>query len=474
MSGAGHSTAVLLLVRDPGRVEADLPALLPGRILRPIRREEVQHLAPMALLRWLRGLGADELVMLSDDLDSHERLWRLQALGALPTAPRRYLVDLRGRRLLLSTLRFLVRDLPYWSRGLAASAVVLARTRARVRRLRRAPRHAPRPATGRRICSLRTELWAGQPAGGSVGHTAGVASGLRASGAELFFVCTDRLPLIDAGLHAMHLVPPDRFYNLCREIHGLAHSLRVEREGAAILARHPADLVYQRFDVANQAGVALSRRLGLPFILEYNGSEVWMNDHWDRRLRWRSLFAGIEEINLRHADLIVVVSEVLRDGLRARGVEADRILVQPNGVDPERFHPALDGSEVLRRHALSGGPVVGFIGTFGPWHGAPVLARAAVRVLRERPEARFLFVGDGSERAAAESILAGARASGAAIFTGLVPQAEGPAHLATMDVLVAPHVPNLDGTRFFGSPTKLFEYMAMGRGIVASRLEQIG
>src|SRR5262249_21456778 len=42
------------------------------------------------------------------------------------------------------------------------------------------------------------------------------------------------------------------------------------------------------------------------------------------------------------------------------------------------------------------------------------------------------------------------------------------------DVYVAPHNAHMVDSRFFGSPTKIFEYMAMGGGIVASDLEQIG
>ena len=59
-------------------------------------------------------------------------------------------------------------------------------------------------------------------------------------------------------------------------------------------------------------------------------------------------------------------------------------------------------------------------------------------------------------------------------LTGLTQQAESPAYLAAADVVVSPHVPNDDRSPFFGSPTKLFEYMAMARGIVASDLGQIG
>ena len=59
-------------------------------------------------------------------------------------------------------------------------------------------------------------------------------------------------------------------------------------------------------------------------------------------------------------------------------------------------------------------------------------------------------------------------------LTGMVPRARAVELLGACDVCVSPHVPNPDGSRFFGSPTKLFEYMGLGRAIVASDLEQIG
>ncbi|HZN04060.1 MAG TPA: glycosyltransferase family 4 protein [Candidatus Polarisedimenticolia bacterium] len=465
------SAAVLLLVSDPDKVEPLLPGLLPGRSLRTLRRESLGG-GPVGLARRLGALGVDEIVLLTDDLDFHERLWRLQAIGALPLAPKRYLLDLRGRRLVLSVGRFAVRDLPMLVVGLLGSGTVLWRTRRQLDRLLQAERHRPRPVHGRRVVFLRSDLWSGVPAGGSVAHTSGVASGFAALGADLSFISTSAPALVDPAKHPAHLVPPSRRYNIFREVPYFAHAIRFLNAARRRLSDAPADLLYQRFDPANWAGVALARERSIPLVLEYNGSEVWIADHWDRPFKHRDLFVKAETANLRHADLIVVVSEVLRQGLADRGIEPERLVVRPNAVDTDRYRPDLDGGPVRRRLELGEGPVVGFVGTFGIWHGAPVLARAARRVLRERPHARFLFVGDGRDRRECEAILADERAS--VRFTGLVPQDEGPGHLAAMDILAAPHVDNPDGTRFFGSPTKLFEYMAMGRGIVASRLEQIG
>jgi glycosyltransferase involved in cell wall biosynthesis len=332
------------------------------------------------------------------------------------------------------------------------------------------------------ILYLDATLWLGTKAGGSVGHITGVANALCNHGYNIKYAAESVLPLLSPQVEFIKISPP-RFLTLPVEFNLFYFNNSMVSQLSKQISNH--QFIYQRISIENYAGVQLSRILKIPLIVEYNGPLVWTAKNWGKPLHFHKLAQKCEDICLKHAHLIVTVSQVLKDRLINLGVQAEKIVFYPNCIAPDFWDPdkfTFCEKNLLRdKLNISESTLVfTFIGTFGDWHGIDILAYAIKKFVEEyldqleKYNIRFLLIGDGSAMPLIKSILNENKYMKYVILTGIINQDQAAAYLAISDIFLSPHVNNRDGSRFFGSPTKLFEYMAMGKPIIASNLEQIG
>jgi glycosyltransferase involved in cell wall biosynthesis len=312
--------------------------------------------------------------------------------------------------------------------------------------------------------------------GGALSHVRGFLGGLARENVRCEVYSGRALPSVP---FRVNVIPASWSHFLLWEPLMILYNLSFVCRVRKLLGGRRVRMIYQRHGRFVVAGALLSRWLGVPLLLEFNASEGWTAKFWDPS-RFRALLCLCERVSLVSALSIVVVSEPLRDDLLRLGIPEERILVNPNGVDPEIFQPECGGAELRERLGFGKTDVViSFIGTFSYWHGIPVLREAIQNLLEgesgraQTARLRFLLIGDGPLHAELRAALCTFEETGDVIFTGAVPHDHVPAYLDASDVLVSPHLPAPDGKPFFGSPTKLFEYMAMSKAIIASSLDQL-
>lgn len=471
------NVVVVHLSGDAARAQELLTARYDAPEITPLARSVLETGGFGRRLAAVRSRRPDVFAVITESVDWQYGQLPLMLFGALAGARESLIIDTRGgarsgtRWGLLVTSPFRI-------------AAACLRGRLGVRRARRvleqleetiAAKPAPPPPNAdvtAELVYLRATPAPGTQPGGASSHIRGVVKALSALGAKIRFISNDEIAALEKTDLTFERIAPSPDI-MPRSAFDICNGLKFSESAVELIMGSAASLIYQRYVRFSYAGVETSLRARVPLFLEYNGSEVWIGRHWDK-VEDLHLLERYERLNLAAADRIFVISDVERNNLLAAGVPAEKLVVNPNGVDTEEFKPGIGRSGERRELAIGPDTVlVGFVGSFGPWHGVLTLADA-IALTRRDLDIRFLLIGDGSLRAEVQDRLKASGDLDRVIFTGTVAHDRVPGLLDACDILVSPHVPLADGSEFFGSPTKLFEYMAMGKGIVASRLGQIG
>ena len=213
------------------------------------------------------------------------------------------------------------------------------------------------------------------------------------------------------------------------------------------------DLVYERYSLFS----TVIAECGVPGILEVNAPLIDEQRTHRVLVDEQAADAALQE-QVQAALATICVSDPVRDWVIAR-TEGTRVFTVPNGVNVHRITPQPESP---------GAPVVTFVGTLKPWHGVDVLLRARAQAHKDW---KLRIIGDGPMRAELDDL---ARSLGIDVdFRGAVAPDVIPQHMAGTAIGVAPYpAMDTDSDQYF-SPLKVYEYMAAGLPVVASRVGQL-
>lgn len=217
-------------------------------------------------------------------------------------------------------------------------------------------------------------------------------------------------------------------------------------------------------------GLIIARIKRIPFVfwLSYPFPEARLLDAKEKRsrypfyTRWMGYSTSwlLYRVILPYADHAFVQSEQMKRDIMAHGIEAEKMTAVPMGVADEVF---------LRQSSESiEGPIV-YLGTLARVRQLDVLLHAMLHVVKTAPHARLLFVGDGDAPEDRQFLEAEVKRLGleeAVRFTGFLPMEDAWKIVESAAICVSPFYPTpvLRST----SPTKIIEYMALGKPVIAN------
>lgn len=291
-------------------------------------------------------------------------------------------------------------------------------------------------------------------------HIEELSNALRRRGHEVVLVGPVAVDREEFGSNAGLVAVLKRYLpKAAYEIMEFAYSWIAYRRLTKAYLLHRPDCVYERYNLFMPAGVRLKRKYNLPMLLEVNSPLAEERARVDG-LALRKLANWTERTTWQGANYVLPATQALAPYIRKAGVPDERIKVIRNAVNLERFNVIENTVAAKKRLNLDDRLVLGFTGFVREWHR---MDRVIDFIAESDPDLRvhLHLVGDGPAR---PELVAQAHRRNVAdrlTVTGVVPRDQVAKHVAAFDVAL-----NLDVVPY-ALALKLFEYLAMGRAIIA-------
>jgi glycosyltransferase involved in cell wall biosynthesis len=208
------------------------------------------------------------------------------------------------------------------------------------------------------------------------------------------------------------------------------------------------------------------QRQGIPWILQAEALLFYEAKAERKALVLDNLARWMEIRAYQKCDVLACVSETLKEMLvRDFGINSEKIVLVPNGVDIDFINP-----EIHIPKRIFTGFTVSFVGSLYAWAGLDLLLQAISELRVQGLDISLVVVGDGAMKAAWEKQAEELELLSCIAFLGRVPWQEVPQYIAGCDVGYSGQV-QLQIGKMYLSPMKLYEYMAMAKPVIASAFE---
>jgi glycosyltransferase involved in cell wall biosynthesis len=230
-----------------------------------------------------------------------------------------------------------------------------------------------------------------------------------------------------------------------------------------ILFSHDIDIIYERHHLFG-AGVLAGALLNTIRVTEVNGGLIQESllRNPNSRLRPLVIYLSEKTIFTLTNGIIGVSPGVKKYLLNTYDVDENKIKIVENGCDLSKFKGIDDAKSQL---SWSNSPVyIGFVGSLTPWHGLSQLISALEYLKCSKIEYKLVIVGEGRMTSELRKLSNTLNISENIIWVGQIPHSEVPLYMNAFDIATI-----LKNPKTPGSPIKLFEYMASGVPIIATK-----